>query len=926
MTVLAQYVANYDEPLLVVPALDEEPWPTLGPQVCDFIESYLVHGPGDLRGQQMRLDDEKRALIYRAYEIYPQDHPTLAGRRRFKRVGISLRKGSAKTEWAAIICEVELDPDGPVRCHGWDGRGEPIGGPVTDPYIPMVAYTEEQSEELAYGALLAIVRDSQRARYFDAGEERIRRLSGEGKAVALASAPDGRDGARTTFQHFDEPLSLDTVVPTTAGWKTIGTIVAGDFVFGRDGRAVKVLGGSPVHEGRRCLRITFDNGESVVSDESHRWKAIEWTNRPGGERVVTTGQMYTAGVKTAHGYRWRLPRAAGLDGQRAALPIEPYLLGLWIGDGSTDAGYIHSSAADHPELAAGIEHAIADDGGSPLVRWLPKGLRSALRRAGILGRKHIPEAYLFSSREQRIALLQGLMDSDGHTTPGGSCAFVQKHRSLCEQVAVLVRSLGCNGTVTTQPDARSRTGQMCKVHFSPAFCPFRLQRKANAARWSVRRSTSWPAVVSIEPVDSVPVRCIAVDNDDHLFLIGRGLHLTHNTHRFNTPKLRAAHRTMLANIPKRMLSDAWSLETTTAPAPGEDSIAERTMDYARSIHEGRRAAADLFFFHRQASMHHDISTPKGIADAVLEASGPALAAWSDLRSIEGQFNDPTADIPYLRRVWLNQLVRATSRAFDVRIWARRAREGYTVEPRAWIALGFDGAQREDSTALIATEIPTGYQFPLGIWEKPTGISAEEEGAWSVPEEEVNAAVELAFKTFNVWRMYCDPYYWETWVSMWAGKYGDERVVRWPTVRFRKMADAVRAFDNAMKDAAETEQPQPERPEGDRSEQLAQLMEATEAIQNGERPPTPVAVPSRRDLSHSGDPVLTRHIANSFKMLTTYRDERGERMYVIQKERPGSPNKIDAAVGAVLSWQARLDALAKGIGRVVKQSYSVKWVG
>ena len=77
----------------------------------------------------------------------------MAGRRRFKRVGISLAKGLAKTELAAWIAACELHPEAPVRCVGWDKKGNPIGGPVTDPYIPMVAYTEEQSDELCYGTL-----------------------------------------------------------------------------------------------------------------------------------------------------------------------------------------------------------------------------------------------------------------------------------------------------------------------------------------------------------------------------------------------------------------------------------------------------------------------------------------------------------------------------------------------------------------------------------------------------------------------------------------------------------------------------------------------------------------------------------------------------------------------------------------------------
>src|SRR5690606_209039 len=104
-------------------------------------------------------------------------------------------------------------------------------------------------------------------------------------------------------------------------------------------------------------------------------------------------------------------------------------------------------------------------------------------------------------------------------------------------------------------------------------------------------------------------------------------------------RLKAAHRTMLANIPKRKLSDAWSFEITTAPAPGEGSVAEDTMDYARKVAGGAIPDSKLFFFHRQASDDHDLNTPEGIRAAVIEASGPA-AAWSDIDGIIEQWRDP----------------------------------------------------------------------------------------------------------------------------------------------------------------------------------------------------------------------------------------------------------------------------------------------
>lgn len=196
--------------VLVVPPLDLS-FPTLGPQVCEFIEERLVFGPGSLAGQPARLDDEKRGLVYRAYEVFPRGH-RLAGRRRFQRVGWELRKGVAKTEGAAWIAACELHPEAPVRCDGFDAGGQPVGRPVTSPYIPMMAVTEEQVEELAYGVLKFVLENCPDTDLFDISKERIVRLgptgSNEGEVVAVSNAPGSRDGARTTFQHFDEPHRL----------------------------------------------------------------------------------------------------------------------------------------------------------------------------------------------------------------------------------------------------------------------------------------------------------------------------------------------------------------------------------------------------------------------------------------------------------------------------------------------------------------------------------------------------------------------------------------------------------------------------------------------------------------------------------------------------------------------------------------------
>lgn len=196
--------------VLIVPPVDLS-YPTLGPSLAQFIEERGIFGPGSLAGRPARLDAEKRAALYRLYEVYPQGH-RLEGRRRFGRGAIEWRKGLAKTEFAAWVTFCEVHPEAPVRFDHFDDAGNPVGRPVKFPYIPMMAHTQEQVAELAYGVLKYIIEEGPDADLFDCSLERIIRLGrngqAEGRVVAVANSPGSRDGALTTFQHFDEPHRL----------------------------------------------------------------------------------------------------------------------------------------------------------------------------------------------------------------------------------------------------------------------------------------------------------------------------------------------------------------------------------------------------------------------------------------------------------------------------------------------------------------------------------------------------------------------------------------------------------------------------------------------------------------------------------------------------------------------------------------------
>lgn len=345
------------------------------------------------------------------------------------------------------------------------------------------------------------------------------------------------------------------------------------------------------------------------------------------------------------------------------------------------------------------------------------------------------------------------------------------------------------------------------------------------------------------------------------------------SHRYVLPRLKMAHQTMQANLAKRKIADPWSLEISTAPEPGAGSVAESTIEYAQAVAEGRVADSSLFFFYRQASDEHDLATADGARAAVIEASGPA-AAWRDIDAIMAQWNDPTTDRAYWERIWCNRLVKGASQAFDVGRWKALAVPASPVKPGDLIVLGFDGAMFHDSTGIVATHVETGYQWTAGLWECPPGRDD-----WQVPAAAVDAVMRELFERFTVWRLYADPPYWQSWIASWRGLFGEERVIEWWTNRRRQMTAALEGFDTAIREGL---------------------------------------------ISHDGNKDLVRHLGHARRQELSQRDEQGKALWLISKERPDSPHKIDLAMASILSWEARTDAIAAGAAR--KPEYQILILG
>jgi hypothetical protein len=336
-------------------------------------------------------------------------------------------------------------------------------------------------------------------------------------------------------------LALDTAIPTPHGWTTMHKLRVGQQVVGANGRPCTVTAKSEVHY-RTCYRIRFDDGASVVCDDEHLWL----TTSGGTSNGTTTGVRSTDEIRRTllkYGqHHHRVPVAAALDLPERELPISPYVLGCWLGDGTAADGCITKPDDELFELIEACGYKVGPNTNHRRPECPTRtvyGLRTHLRRAGLLGHKQVPDAYLRASADQRRALLRGLMDTDGSWNAARSQAvFMSTDKVLSVAVRELACSLGQRAVMheTTQ-HGYGLTVTAYPVTFSPVggLNPFALARKANLVGPTKRNLSSRRVVIAVEEMPTVPTQCITVDSPDSTYLCTEAFIPTHNTCRSAEP-------------------------------------------------------------------------------------------------------------------------------------------------------------------------------------------------------------------------------------------------------------------------------------------------------------------------------------------------------------------------------------------------------
>lgn len=339
-----------------------------------------------------------------------------------------------------------------------------------------------------------------------------------------------------------------------------------------------------------------------------------------------------------------------------------------------------------------------------------------------------------------------------------------------------------------------------------------------------------------------------------------------------------------------------SVETPNSFRPGFGSVAEDTYKAWTAQQEGRlRNESGILLDHREALADTDITDRESMLAGLrfaygCSANAPCALAergdhpehepgWAELPRILADFWDPSTDPSDGRMYFLNQITSASDAWITQPEWRacgpQRGDEARVIDPKEPVVLGFDGSRskargKADATALVGCTVRDGHVFLLRAWEQPDNVDE-----WEVPTVEVDAEVRDAFKSYNVVGFYADPAKWESYVADWESKFG---------ARLKVKSSQRHPIEWWMT--------------GGRSGMVSKALERFHT-----------AV-TQSEMTHDGSSVLTRHVLNARRKI------RGELVH-IGKEFPDSPNKIDAAIAATLAWQARLDAVALGLGQVKK---------
>lgn len=361
-----------------------------------------------------------------------------------------------------------------------------------------------------------------------------------------------RQGIRRLSKGSGKGVTLLTPILTPSGWRRFGDLAVGDYVFHPSGKPTMVTQVHPIDQWD-TWEVEVSDGTVLTFTGEHLFTVDEFVGGPKRKRrtldvraMAREGLVFdrplakgsTKATKAGVG-KFALPETEPLEFPERDLPVDPWVLGYWLGDGSTGFGSATADVDDVPHVrercrAAGYE--LSDlrqkKEGGRARQFTILGLSSDLRKVGVLQDKHIPEEYLYASVEQRRALIQGLMDSDGYIDKKGSAEYCQVRKQIADGMAFLLRSMGVE--VNVRESEAKLYGRVTGPRYRLTFKPYKHQNLVTLPRRAERvqeqRRKPIPRVIKdVRRVAPVDARCITVAAEDGLYLVGETMVVTHNS-------------------------------------------------------------------------------------------------------------------------------------------------------------------------------------------------------------------------------------------------------------------------------------------------------------------------------------------------------------------------------------------------------------
>jgi len=349
-------------------------------------------------------------------------------------------------------------------------------------------------------------------------------------------------------RRFGKAIDIHQLIPTPQGMRRMAELQVGDQVFDELGYPINIVAVSEIME-LPAYEVIFDDKTSVITHGEHEWLTYDkkarktreswFASHPSDQRrnlispaIRTTreiSQTLIINGETNHAVQLTEP----VDFPKQDLPIDPYLLGVWLGDGSSNSGYLCISNQDE-----WIVQKLTDRGHKLIVKRIENGCKSwqvigfsqILNKCNLINNKHVPVQYLYGSIEQRQELLFGLMDTDGTVSPN-HVDFDNTNKNLADAVNYLVCSLG--GKVTRSQRIGKLYGvdkKMCyRVHTGGLVDVFSLPRKLAAQQQLPKRQHYYRFIREVQSVGFRQVKCIEVATPSHLYLVGASFIPTHNS-------------------------------------------------------------------------------------------------------------------------------------------------------------------------------------------------------------------------------------------------------------------------------------------------------------------------------------------------------------------------------------------------------------